>query len=64
MCLGDSDIKLCFLDETPGPASYFIKQPARPDAKRAAAFSMGIRIKTKSGMLKISFVRYIFESIF
>jgi len=34
--------------ETPGPASYFIRQPARPDAKRSAAFSMGVRIKSKS----------------
>jgi len=36
------------ISETPGPASYDIKQTARPDAKRAAAFSMGVRIDTKS----------------
>jgi len=36
------------ISETPGPASYDIKQTARPDAKRAAAFSMGNRIETKS----------------
>lgn len=34
-------------NETPGPASYDIKQNARPDAVRAAAFSMGVRIESR-----------------
>ena len=33
--------------ETPGPASYKIKVPTRPDAKRAPAFPMGVRIESK-----------------
>merc|ERR1712224_691798 len=35
------------INETPGPASYKIKQNARPDARRAAAFPMGNRIESK-----------------
>lgn len=36
-------------EETPGPATYNVKLPARPDGKRVAAFSMGIRIEARSG---------------
>merc|ERR1712080_257451 len=36
------------VSETPGPASYEIKQNARPDANRAAAFLMGVRIDSRS----------------